>query len=121
MLSIRGQQIATLVITEAQVSDHVAHLRHRFGTRTAAWSDEDAAAHVRLVLVEAYGFGVTGKRDVRRMLNLSVFARPPWRDDAALAWMDTWMRNARLGTPSRRLKRVFDRFVDALAALERTP
>lgn len=116
MLTIRRSQLRAIALGDALVRDVVDHLRTHLPDRIAHWSDDEAKAHVRTALRLAYSYGLRGRRDLFRFVNLTVFAGLRWWRNPETAWMHTAMRNVDLGSPSRRLQHVFDRYVETLDA-----
>lgn len=114
MLTIRDSQLRALALSDALVRDVVDHLRSSLPDRIAHWSDEQAKTHVRTALRLAYSYGLRGRRDLFRFVNLTVFAGLRWWRNPRTAWMHRAMRNVDLGTPSRRLQHVFDRYLEEL-------
>lgn len=116
MLTIRRNQLRALALGDSLVRDVVDHLRAHLPEQVAQWSDEEAKTHVRAALRSAYSYGLEGRRDLFRFVNLTVFAGLRWWRRPETAWMHDALRDLGLGSPTQRLQHVFDRYVAELDA-----
>ena len=82
----------------------VPGLRAAFPDETKTRSDAALTEHAREALAQARGYGLAGKRDVARFVNITVLFGLDWARRDETRWMHETLLDDALGRPAQRLE-----------------
>jgi hypothetical protein len=119
-MQIRTEQFQALgrAREERFILEMTAHVRARFPAAAAALEGEALRSKVRELLDRARGYGLSTARDCARFLNVA--ATFDWQlDRPDLAWIDAYLRDPEVPSPSDRMQRVASRSLRQLRTEEK--
>lgn len=110
MLTIRRDQLDALRAPAVHelVLELVTHIKHHFPAETAGESDEDLYARVKATLHRAEKYGMQGKRDAYRYVDVSMLYGADFDERPVTAWTVDFLTDEDVSSPSQRMNRLFD-------------